>query len=63
MTITASDAIASPAYLARRFRIRIIFRAWVAANVKNGIERRSPSARCSRSIAMKNDEYFVKERR
>ena len=48
---TASVTIPSPATLARLFHIRIMRFAWVRAKTKKGTAMRSPSARCSSSMA------------
>ncbi len=48
---TARLKMARPAHLARRFHVRIMRFACVAANTKKGTAMSTPSVRCRSSIA------------
>ena len=53
-----------PAALALRLRMFASIRApCVKAKMRKGMAIRRPSTRCMSSIAMKNEEYFVKATR
>ena len=61
---SARVTIVMPAIFALRFRMFASIRApWVNAKTRKGMAIRRPSTRCMSSIAMKNEEYFVKATR